>query len=79
MWILSFDFLGNFKEEMIMELLKFVLSDFYVFIGFCILLYLVLKFLFKSWNRLMRHFNIRKHGYPPEHCDADGDFKFSEE
>lgn len=26
-------------------------------------------------NRILRHFNIRKHGYPPIHCDADGDFK----
>jgi len=26
-------------------------------------------------NRIMRHWNIRKHGYPPVHCDADGDFK----
>jgi len=26
-------------------------------------------------NRPLRHLNIRKHGYPPAHCDADGDFK----
>lgn len=26
-------------------------------------------------NRIMRHLNIRKHGYPPAHCDADGDFR----
>lgn len=26
-------------------------------------------------NRIMRHWNIHKHGYPPVHCDADGDFK----
>ena len=25
------------------------------------------------WNRFWRHLNIRKHGYPPPHCDADGD------
>lgn len=25
------------------------------------------------WGRLFRYLNIRKHGYPPEHCDADGD------
>ncbi len=25
-------------------------------------------------NRPLRHANIRKHGWPPEHCDADGDF-----
>ena len=27
-----------------------------------------------SINRPLRHMNIRKHGYPPPHCDADGDF-----
>lgn len=26
-------------------------------------------------NRPLRHWNIRKHGYPPSHCDADGDFR----
>lgn len=25
-------------------------------------------------NRPLRHMNIRKHGWPPAHCDADGDF-----
>ena len=35
--------------------------------------------IFKIWNRFMRHLNIRKHGWPPPHCDADGDFKPEEE
>lgn len=26
-------------------------------------------------NRPLRHMTIRKHGYPPPHCDADGDFR----
>ncbi len=26
-------------------------------------------------NRILRHRNIRLHGYPPAHCDADGDFR----
>jgi len=26
-------------------------------------------------NRPMRHINILKHGWPPSHCDADGDFR----
>lgn len=30
--------------------------------------------LYKLPNRIMRHRNISKHGYPPAHCDADGDF-----
>lgn len=31
--------------------------------------------LFRCFNRLMRHLNIRKAGWPPAHADADGDFK----
>lgn len=27
------------------------------------------------WNRLFRHLNVRSAGWPPEHLDADGDFK----
>ena len=29
---------------------------------------------FKIWNRAMWMLSIRKHGWPPPHCDADGDF-----
>lgn len=24
-------------------------------------------------RHIVRHLNIRKHGWPPPHCDADGD------
>ncbi len=30
-------------------------------------------------NRPLRHMNIRKHGWPPAHCDADGDLKDTDE
>lgn len=33
----------------------------------------------KSWSMFWRHLNIRKHGWPPEHCDADGSLKDDEE
>lgn len=56
-----------------MEILKFILGDFWVFTGFFILLAICLDFILKMWNRFWRHWNIRKHGYPPVHCDADGD------
>lgn len=26
-------------------------------------------------NKPLRHMSIRKHGWPPAHCDADGDFR----
>lgn len=35
----------------------------------------ITTFLFRSWNRFLRHLNIRKCGWPPAHCDADGDLK----
>ena len=28
-----------------------------------------------GWNRLMRHLNVRRAGWPPAHLDADGDWK----
>jgi len=58
-----------------MELIKFMFSGFWIFIGFLILLSGLGNFLFLMWNRFWRHYSIRKHGYPPPNCDADGDFK----
>ena len=40
------------------------------------LLYLIIfTIVFRLPNRILRSRNIRKHGWPPPHCDADGDFK----
>ena len=33
------------------------------------------NFVFKCWNRWLRSRNIKNHGWPPPHLDADGDFK----
>jgi hypothetical protein len=30
--------------------------------------------IFRCWNRFLRCMNIRKNGWPPPHCDADGDY-----
>jgi hypothetical protein len=38
-----------------------------------VVVYILAEFIFKLWNRTLRHWNIRKHGYPQSHCDADGD------
>lgn len=57
------------------EFFQLVFRSFWTFIGFVIILALCLEFVLKIWNRSFRHWNIRKHGYPPIHCDADGDFK----
>jgi hypothetical protein len=39
------------------------------------LAFMVANMLLKMWQILMRSLNIRLHGWPPPHCDADGDFK----
>lgn len=58
-----------------MEILKYVLSDFGRFLGSLILLLVICYFLTLPVRLLIRHLNIRKQGWPPEHLDGDGDFK----
>lgn len=57
-----------------MEVMQLIFKSFWHFVGSLVLLVTVFNFLFAMWNRFWRHWNIRKHGYPPPHCDADGDF-----
>lgn len=40
--------------------------------------YLVAALPFRAFKLLIRHLNIRKQGWPPPHCDADGDLYFEE-
>lgn len=56
------------------EILEFTFQSFWHFIGVLILMVIPIDALLKVFNRFFRHWNIRKHGYPPAHCDADGDF-----
>ncbi len=60
-----------------------VSGGFWNFIGYWMMIYLFLSVPFKliqfAINRPLRHRTIRKHGYPPAHCDADGDFKIEED
>jgi len=37
--------------------------------------YILGQLLLKSWSLFWRHWNIKKHGWPPEYCDADGNLK----
>lgn len=58
------------------ELFKFMSES--PFLSFFIVLIVLaaLQSLFVTLpNILLRHRNIRLHGYPPSHCDADGAFK----
>jgi len=56
------------------EFLKYVFSNFWMWLGFVIVFGMILNFIFSVYNRTLRQRNIAKHGYPPEHCDADGSF-----
>lgn len=42
-------------------------------------LYIIARLIFRCWNRFMRMLNIRKNGWPPPHCDADGELFVEEE
>lgn len=66
--------------ETIHEIIKESVSgSFFRFIGYLIIIYVSLQVpaavIMFAINRPLRHLNINKHGYPPAHCDADGDFK----
>jgi hypothetical protein len=63
-------------EEQIMNAWQFanespILTAFMVWVV-CEMVY---KVIFHCWNRMMRMLNVRKQGWPPPHCDADGDFR----
>jgi hypothetical protein len=44
---------------------------FFIVVGVGLIIESILKY---TINRPLRHANIRKHEWPPAHCDADGDF-----
>ncbi len=65
-----------------LEILKLVSDNFGAFfivgIGLylgAILIEVFINITFKIFNRFMRMLMVRKHGWPPSHLDADGDFK----
>lgn len=55
-----------------LELFKFFFSSFWYFIGFIMVLHLVLTFLTNLWIKFWALWAIRKQGYPPPHCDGLG-------
>lgn len=63
---------------MINKIIEIAFSGFWQFVGMCILLYIIVIYtthiLFNSWTRFLRMLMVRKHGWPPEHLDADGDW-----
>ncbi len=70
--------------ETIHEIIKESVSGgFWKFVGYWIIIALILNITANviafAINRPLRYWTIRKHGYPPNHCDADGDFKDEKE
>lgn len=64
---------------MALDILKFIFSSPFVWIGFMFMGVSFGGIVFQCWNRFLRHLNIRSKGWPPSHLDADGDFPVAEE
>lgn len=63
-----------------MTILEFISNSpwisFFLAVGIC---EVIIALFYKLPVRIMRCIHITKHGWPPAHCDADGDFKPEEE
>ena len=52
--------------------------DYHPFLTFliaCGIYYILVAVFYKLPRAIMKHRNIAKYGYPPAHCDAEGNFK----
>jgi len=62
-----------------LEILKFAVSGFWVFVGCFSMISMVLYFLVNGLNiffgRILRMIMVSFRGWPPNHIDADGDWK----
>lgn len=56
------------------EILEIATSGFWSFIGVFLTLSIPFQCVAFCWNRWCRMKNIAANGWPPPHCDADGDF-----
>jgi hypothetical protein len=54
-----------------LEAMKFIFKNFWTFIGFLLILFLMGNFIYNIYNRTLRHKILMKKGYPPL-CDAEG-------
>jgi len=61
------------------EIIELAFSGVSTYIGFYLIIYLVLRFVYGMWARGLRHLSIWKHGWPPSHLDADGDWLVAED
>jgi hypothetical protein len=54
-----------------MEILHFIFSGFWVFIGICILLNIILDGFYQIIKSILNRQIIKKYGYPPENFNID--------
>lgn len=62
-----------------MRFLEFTFQSFWHFVGVFLIIEIIAKLILFLWGIFWKHLTIRRHGYPPAHCDADGDFKEEED
>lgn len=58
-----------------MDFLRFIFSDFWIWLGFVIIVLTPLGLVYNTISRKIKAKTIRMCGWPPAHCDSDGDFK----
>jgi len=56
-----------------MEVIRFIFSGFWIYLGSFIIFTTIFKIVFDFYSRTLRHRSLMKHGYPPSHCNGDGD------
>ena len=68
---------------MMEKILDITFSGFWQFVGmgmiFNAVAYLIVNGVLRMFSRFMRMLMVRKHGWPPIHLDADGDFNPNKE
>lgn len=57
------------------RILEIAMSGFWQFMGVLILVSIFLQLVLAIYSRTLRCLNIKQHGWPPSHLDADGDFR----
>ncbi len=55
------------------NILEVAMQGFWQFIGVLILVYIPFGFALQVIHKAIRAYTISKQGYPPPHCDGDGD------
>ena len=73
---------GGFLFSTTMETLHQIINEsvsggLWRFLGYYLMIALILgipaRLIAFLWNRMLRYFTMKKNGFPPHYCDADGD------